>query len=169
MIERSNHGGHRVYDIDPVEDRDTDLAAATPRHATADAGAHSEGAALQRGERILDFLQGTGAAEDMQRLDDVVPGFGTYVITALFGTVYPRQALSLRDRQLVNVVALLASGASDEYVLAHARAALRAGLKPAELGEAVFQVGGYCGLPRAVGAIRLLSDLIIGDQQSDDA
>lgn len=64
----------------------------------------------QAGSERLAALQGPGAVEELLALDRIVTGFGSWVLDAVFGDVYNRPGLSLRDRQLINFAVLVACG-----------------------------------------------------------
>ncbi|MGE0828885.1 MAG: carboxymuconolactone decarboxylase family protein [Hyphomonadaceae bacterium] len=69
------------------------------------------------------------------------------------GGLYQREVLSQRERELCAVAALTAIRAEDE-LRAHIRAALNCGATPKEIGEVIFQMITYAGMPAFVSAVR---------------
>lgn len=76
-----------------------------------------------------------------------------------WGTVWNRPGLARRDRSLLNLGMLTALGKTHELRL-HVRGALTNGLTPAEISEALLQAAVYAGVPAAVEAFRVASEVI---------
>ena len=76
-----------------------------------------------------------------------------------WGAGWGRDALSRRDRSLLNLGMLAALNRADEFEL-HVRAALRNGLTRDEIQDALIQVGIYCGVPAGVEAFRIASKVL---------
>jgi 4-carboxymuconolactone decarboxylase len=74
--------------------------------------------------------------------------FGTEAINAA-GGAWVDDELSLRDRSLVVVAALVALGGVEERLRGHVRWALEHGVKPEELEAVVALLAVYVGYPRA--------------------
>lgn len=105
-------------------------------------------------------LQGPEVAGQMQaQLEEISPSFARYALSVSYGTVYTREGLSLRDRQLVTLGVVAAMGGTDAQLRRHMAAALEVGLTPAELVEVVVQVNAYAGAPRGSNAIRAAADV----------
>ena len=81
-------------------------------------------------------------------------------------TLYPRPALSTRDRELATVVALVALGRSSQ-IPQHLRASLKAGLTPDELREAILQTATIAGFPVAMNAMSTLKNVLAESERSD--
>jgi 4-carboxymuconolactone decarboxylase len=79
---------------------------------------------------------------------------GRLVVDFVFGDVYARPGLSLRDRELVAVAMLAALGAREPQLDSHMRAALAAGVGADELREVVVQTAVFAGFPAALDAMR---------------
>jgi 4-carboxymuconolactone decarboxylase len=89
---------------------------------------------------------------------DAVPGsYPDLSHTLLFGDIWQRPHLSLRERRLV-VLTLLAAYGRDEPMVYHLRGALRSGdLDEAALDELIVQIAFYAGWPTSStlwGALR---------------
>ncbi|REK75174.1 carboxymuconolactone decarboxylase family protein [Paenibacillus paeoniae] len=83
---------------------------------------------------------------------DFASAFVRYSEEMLFGDVWRREELSLRDRSLITVAALVAGGMTEQLPY-HLRLAEENGLKPEEMVEAITHLAFYTGWPRAASAI----------------
>lgn len=73
----------------------------------------------------------------------------------LFGEVWSRtDKLSLRDRSIVTVTALVSSGIIDSSLSYHLQEAKKNGVTRTEIAEILTQVAFYAGWPKAWGAFR---------------
>jgi 4-carboxymuconolactone decarboxylase len=84
---------------------------------------------------------------------------GRTIVEFVYGDVYERPALSIRDRELAAVVALVALGRSSQ-IPQHLRAALKAGVTPDELKEAILQTATVAGFPVAMNAMSTLKNVL---------
>jgi 4-carboxymuconolactone decarboxylase len=75
--------------------------------------------------------------------------------------VYSRPGLSLRERQIASVAALVATGRSSQLPV-HLRSSLQAGLTAQELQEVIIQTATIAGFPPAMNAWSQLKT-IVGD------
>jgi 4-carboxymuconolactone decarboxylase len=91
----------------------------------------------------------------------VSPALAQYTDEVLFGEVWTRQDLGSRDRSLVTIAALVASGKTAQ-VAAHARHGLDNGLTPEEISEILVQLAFYSGWPNAVSAATQLEAVFQG-------
>lgn len=76
-----------------------------------------------------------------------------------WGAGWGRNALSRRDRSLMNLGMLSALNRPDEFAL-HVRAAIGNGVTRDELQDALIQVCIYCGVPAGVEAFRIASRVL---------
>lgn len=83
---------------------------------------------------------------------DIAPALGTYTDDVLFGDVWKRPDISLRDRSLVTVTALIAGYRINEMPF-HMKRALENGLTRAELIETITHLAFYTGWPAASTAL----------------
>lgn len=83
----------------------------------------------------------------------VAPPLGTYTDEVLFGDVWIDPALSPRDRSLVTVSALIASGRIAQ-VGGHAGRALDNGVTPEEIAEVIAHLAFYTGWPNAISSVQ---------------
>jgi 4-carboxymuconolactone decarboxylase len=84
---------------------------------------------------------------------------GRAIVEFAYGDVYTREALSLRDREIAAVAALVATGRSSQLPQ-HIRASLKAGLSAEELAEVILQTATIAGFPPAMNAISTLRSVV---------
>ena len=89
-------------------------------------------------------------------LVEFAPKFAELNDDVLFGEVWSREEqLSLRDRSLVTVVALMAQGLTDESFKYHLQSAKANGITKEEIAEIVTHAAFYCGWPKAWAVFRM--------------
>nr|WP_124323048.1 carboxymuconolactone decarboxylase family protein [Pseudomonas chlororaphis] len=86
---------------------------------------------------------------------DIAPALADYTDRILFGEVWLRKELSLRDRSFVTVAALMALYRSNELPI-HLRKALDNGISREELVEVITHLAFYSGWPTAHSALLVL-------------
>ena len=83
-------------------------------------------------------------------LGEFAPKFAELNDEVLFGQVWSREdKLSLRDRSLVTVVALMAQGLTDSSFRYHLTAAKNNGITRCEIAEILTHAAFYAGWPKA--------------------
>lgn len=80
---------------------------------------------------------------------------GRSIVEFVYGDVYSRPGLSVRDRELAAVTALVALGRSAQLPQ-HMRAAMKAGVTEDELRELILQTATVAGFPPAMNAMSQL-------------
>ena len=103
-------------------------------------------------------------------LGEFAPKFAELNDDVLFGEVWSREEqLSLRDRSLVTVIALMAQGLTDESFRYHLMTAKKNGITKDEIAEIVTHAAFYCGWPKAWAAFRLAKEVWAEDTSGEDA
>ena len=97
---------------------------------------------------------------------DVSPGVVEYTADPLFHEVWLRPGLAPRDRSLVTVSALIASGQS-EQVTFHLNHAMNNGLTKEEASEMLTQLAFYAGWPRVFSAMPVVKNVFESRQDQD--
>ena len=92
------------------------------------------------------------AARVQQDFGHVAPGVVQYTTEILFRELWLRPALAPRDRSLVTVSALIASGQSAQITY-HLNRAMDNGLTKAQTSEVVTHLAFYAGWPNVVSAL----------------
>jgi 4-carboxymuconolactone decarboxylase len=82
----------------------------------------------------------------------VAPGLATFTDDVLFGDVWRRPELSPRDRSLVTISILIATG-KPAQLAGHLGRALDNGVQPSEASGLLAHLAIYCGWPSAVSAL----------------
>ena len=78
----------------------------------------------------------------------------------LFGQVWSREdKLSLRDRSIVTVVALMAQGLTDSSFQYHLTTAKNNGVTKTEIAEILTHAAFYAGWPKAWAAFRMAKEV----------
>jgi 4-carboxymuconolactone decarboxylase len=120
-----------------------------------------------RFERGLENAHLLGAQPD-PRLVESVGDLGKYLVEFAFGDVYERPGLSLREREIATVAALVVMGRGPQ-VRAHFKSSLHVGVTWDELAEVVLQTVPFAGFPTALDAMLILTELKPQGDGSDHA
>ena len=93
-------------------------------------------------------------------LGEFAPEFAHLNDDILFGEVWSRNdLLSLRDRSLITITALISQGITDSSLLHHLQSAKKNGLTRTEAAEAITHIAFYAGWPKAWAAFRIAKDV----------
>ncbi len=102
------------------------------------------------------------------QLGEFAPKFAELNDDVLFGEVWSRNdLLSLRDRSLVTVVALISQGLTDSSLTFHLAEAKKNGITRTEIAEIITHAAFYAGWPKAWAAFRLAKDVWNEDTATD--
>jgi len=103
-------------------------------------------------------------------LGEFAPKFAQLNDDVLFGQVWSREdKLSLRDRSLVTVVALMSQGLVDSSFRYHLESARKNGVTRTEIAEILTHAAFYAGWPKAWAAFRMAKEVWTEDAPSEDA
>jgi len=95
-----------------------------------------------------------------QDLGEFAPKFAALNDDVLFGEVWSREdKLSLRDRSLVTVVALMSQGLIDPSFRYHLESARKNGITKTEIAEILTHAAFYAGWPKAWAAFRMAKEV----------
>ncbi|MCI3950788.1 MAG: carboxymuconolactone decarboxylase family protein [Burkholderiales bacterium] len=113
----------------------------------------------ERYKRGMDVLRKMGRENLMMNQKALYPDMYEMSVGHLFGDVWGRPGLSLRDRQLVTLAANIAlarpSGNHSHYL-----SAMHLGITKEEICEVMIQVGHYAGWPTLSNAVRQFTDIL---------
>lgn len=116
-------------------------------------------AIAMEGSKAVKIVQTAGR----DRLGDFAPEFARYNDDILFGEVWNRNdILSLHDRSIVTICALVGSGVIDSSLQYHIQTAKKNGVTRDEMVEIVTQLGFYAGWPKA-WAVFPMAKAVYGD------
>ncbi len=94
------------------------------------------------------------------QLGDFAPKFAQLNDEVLFGEVWSREdKLSARDRSMVTVTALMASGVLDSSLEFHIRNAKNHGVTAVEMSEILTHAAFYAGWPKAWAAFKMAKEV----------
>lgn len=127
---------------------------------------------LTKGRVVLERLRGvdppsgTGNVTDEMFFDDGenrrdFSDFWRMTQGHLFGEVWSRPGLALRDRSMITIVALTVLGSTEE-LKGHMRYALNNGTTKEEILEMIIHVAHYAGWPAGVNALRVAKEVFRG-------
>lgn len=95
-----------------------------------------------------------------EELGAFAPKFAQVNDDILFGEVWSREdQLSARDRSIVTVTALTASGILDNSLKFHLSNAKRYGVTKEEIAEILTHAAFYAGWPKAWAALRMAKEI----------
>lgn len=104
------------------------------------------------------------------QLGEFAPEFAHLNDDILFGEVWSRNdLLSLRDRSLVTVTALISQGLTDSSLTYHLQEAKKNGITRTEIAEIITHIAFYAGWPKAWAAFRQAKEVWAEDSAADDA
>lgn len=115
----------------------------------------SDGDRYERGREKLREVHGERSLATIESLGDL----GRLIVEVAYGDVYSRPGLSLRERQIASVAALVATGRSSQLPV-HLRSSLKAGLTADELREVIIQTATIAGFPPAMNAMSTLRTIL---------
>ena len=93
-------------------------------------------------------------------LGTFAPKFAELNDDVLFGEVWSREEqLSLRDRSIVTVTALMAQGLTDSSFKYHLETAKKNGVSREEMAEILTHSAFYVGWPKAWAAFRMAKEI----------
>jgi 4-carboxymuconolactone decarboxylase len=113
----------------------------------------------RQGREKLREVHGDRSLAAVESLGDL----GRLIVEVAYGEVYSRPGLTLRERQIASVAALVATGRSSQLPV-HLRSSLKAGLTADELREVIIQTATIAGFPPAMNAMSTLKT-ILGERE----
>ena len=121
-----------------------------------------------RFERGMKVLKKMGRENLMLNQKALSPEMYEMSVGHLFGDVWGRPGLSLRDRQLVTLAANIAM-ARPTGNHSHYLSSLRLGITRREIIEIMIQVGHYTGWPTLSNAVRQFTEILEEKKKMDAA
>ena len=109
----------------------------------------------RRGREKLREVHGERSLRTVESLGEL----GRLIVEVAYGDVYSRPGLSVRERQIAAVAALVATGRSSQLPI-HLRSSLKAGLTADELQEVILQTATIAGFPPAMNAWSTLKTIL---------
>lgn len=122
-----------------------------------DSGKSEKGMEMRR--RVLGSEHVDRAVADTGELD---ADFQTWITENVWGDLWTRPGLDLRDRSLITIGIL--GALNHEELELHLAAAKNTGATPAEITEALLHVAVYAGVPSANRAFRVMKKIYEEEQ-----
>lgn len=108
---------------------------------------------FETGMEQLRKIDGIGGENVIKSLEGIAPDVGRFIIEFAFGEIYPREELSLPEREMVTITSLLTSGGCEPQLEIHINGSLNIGITPQKIIETFIQCIPYVGFPRVLNAI----------------
>ncbi|WP_091470951.1 carboxymuconolactone decarboxylase family protein [Paenarthrobacter nitroguajacolicus] len=124
---------------------------------------------FEKGLQIRNDVVGENyVTRSFENAGDFGHDFQKLVTEFCWGASWGREALTRRDRSLLNLVIIGTLGRSAEFKL-HVRGALRNGVSVDEIKDALIHLSVYSGIPAGVEAFRLAKEVLdeAAEQQAD--
>jgi len=115
----------------------------------------SDAERVKRGEDLLE--QYFGRRPDVRK-SPLGEDFYAVTVGNVFGDVWSRPGLELRERSMITLAALIALGRSEEFKI-HLRGALNTGVSREQIREMIIHLAHYGGWPVAVGSMRAADEV----------
>ncbi|WP_303870366.1 carboxymuconolactone decarboxylase family protein [Acetobacterium wieringae] len=113
----------------------------------------------QIGLKQLKRIDGVGGEKVIESLKTIAPDLGNYIIEFAFGDIYPREGLSLQERELITITSLLTAGGCEPQLNVHINGALNVGILPEKIIEAFIQCIPYTGFPKVLNAVAVAKEV----------
>jgi 4-carboxymuconolactone decarboxylase len=106
-------------------------------------------------------VEGMPQPQTLNALNDIAPDLADMAVGFVYGEIYTRPGLALRERQLATVAALAALGNAAPQLKFHLAGALNVGCTPTEVVEAMVHVAIYAGFPASLNALAATRDVFL--------
>lgn len=93
------------------------------------------------------------------QLGNLAPEFARYNDDILFGEVWSDKTLSLKQRSMITVTTLVASGITDSSLKFHLQNAKKNGVTKEEMAAMITHIAFYAGWPKAWAAFNMIKDI----------
>lgn len=104
------------------------------------------------------------------QLGEFAPEFAHLNDDILFGEVWSRNdLLSLCDRSLVTITALISQGMTDSSLTFHLQEAKKNGITRTEISEIITHIAFYAGWPKAWAAFRQAKEVWAEETSAEDS
>ena len=107
----------------------------------------------ETGKEIINQLHEGGDTKLMKGFESIAPDFSDYILEFVFGTLYARDGLDIKTKQMVTLVTLAALGNANPQLAYHIRGALNLGIPRENIVNIFIHIAGYAGFPAANNAI----------------
>jgi len=117
---------------------------------------------LDKGKHWFNEVYGEGKADGLIEMQTgLAQDLARFGVEFNFGDIYSRPGLTLAQRELLTLASLVTIGGLEAQLRGHTRGAIRVGCSPTEILETVIHTVQYSGFPKALNAIRVVTDQLI--------
>lgn len=114
-----------------------------------------------RGLLLLNKLHGSKAGEAIvESLNDICPDYATMTIEWGFGTMFSREGLDSKTRELAIIASCVTLGNAMPQLIAHIEAAFNVGASKREVLEIILQTALCAGFPAVTNALLAAKELL---------
>ena len=99
----------------------------------------------------------------LSQADELTMPMQDFVTRVAWDEIWNREALSDRDRSLINLGMIAALNRPHEFK-GHVRGALNNGVSPEEIRDVCMQIAVYCGFPAGLDSLRNAMEMISDDK-----
>lgn len=92
-------------------------------------------------------------------LGKIAPQFAKYNDDVLFGEVWEDRTLSLKQRSMITVTALISQGSTDSSLQFHLKNAKNNGVTQKEMAAMITHIAFYAGWPKAWAAFNMIREI----------
>lgn len=103
----------------------------------------------------LEKIVGEAANDTRQILNGDFNDVEKYILEFVFGDIYNRPGLDLKQKEIITLSTLIAQGAAESQIRVHMSSALSLGLTKDELIELIIQCIPNIGFPKVLNAISI--------------
>ena len=117
---------------------------------------------LDKGKKWFNEVYGEGKADGLVEMQvGLGQDLARFGIEFNYGDIYSRPPLTLAQREQQSLASHVTIGGLDPQLRGHTRGAIRAGCTPTEIIETVIHTVQYCGFPKALNAMRVVTDQLV--------
>ncbi len=91
-------------------------------------------------------------------LDSLDPDFAKFIVEVPYGSVYPRDDLPLKQREIIAITALTCLGLKDQ-LKSHLIASMKIGMSLKSLVEVFIHLSMFIGFPQAMEGLKVLKEI----------
>lgn len=105
-----------------------------------------------------DFLSALDpeALEVLSDMSSKCPDLVEAFVQTLYGDLYQREGLNLRERVMVAIAAIIVTSDMRPQLIGQVRIALKNGVSREDLMEVARQASVFCGIPKAINAASII-------------
>ncbi|MCA9401433.1 MAG: carboxymuconolactone decarboxylase family protein [Candidatus Omnitrophica bacterium] len=113
----------------------------------------------EKGQRLLNEISPGSVERLTEMFKDVCPDLATMIASFPYGSVYTRDGLDLKTREMITIASLVTLGFPKDQLRVHIQNALNVGCTQVEIVETILQMSVYAGFPAAVSAMIVAKEI----------